>query len=239
MRYWKMDNCRSRDEKLYVCTPYTYCINNPIKHVDPDGEFPWIAGLIGAGIDYMSQVAANKLQGKSWSESLTNVDKGSIFTSAITSMAGVGLANVVDKAMKVSKIANAGAKVVNVTKVAGDVAIDATLSATSQLIENGQVDGKAIVADVVAGQVGGKAGDYTKNSYQNSAKGKTYHRQADHDRRVAGNNPRKSRADRTEQSAKRAANYGSSAKEAVSTSVSNTASEVTKKIIDTIDDKNK
>ena len=30
-----------QSEKLYTVSPYTYCINDPIKHRDPDGEFPW------------------------------------------------------------------------------------------------------------------------------------------------------------------------------------------------------
>lgn len=55
----------------------------------------------------------------------------------------------------------------------------------------------------MAGQASGVVGNYIKSSYQNSAKGKTLRRLADHDRRVAGNNPRESRAKRAEQSAKR------------------------------------
>ena len=50
-------------------------------------------------------------------------------------MAGVGLANVVSKAVTVSKLVQAGGKVAKTLTVAGDMAADATVSVTSQLVE--------------------------------------------------------------------------------------------------------
>ena len=111
-------------------------------------------------------------------------------------MAGVGLANVVSKAVTVSKLVQAGGKVAKTLTVAGDMAADATVSVTSQLVEKRHVGGKSVLTDVMAGQASGVVGNYIKSSYQNSAKGKTLRRLADHDRRVAGNNPRESRAKR-------------------------------------------
>lgn len=60
---------------------------------------------------------------------------------------------------------------------------------------------------------------------------------ADHDRRVAGNNPRESRAKRAEQSAKKAAGYGSGTAEAANTSISSGVSEAIKQL--NKDDKNR
>ena len=54
-----------QSEKLYTVSPYTYCINDPIKHRDPDGEFPWIAGLIGVEL-----IILPRLQLIGWKESL-------------------------------------------------------------------------------------------------------------------------------------------------------------------------
>ena len=68
-------------------------------------------------------------------------------------------------------------------------------------------------------------------------KGKTLRRLADHDRRVAGNNPRESRAKRAEQSAKKAAGYGFGTAEAANTSISSGVSEAIKQL--NKDDKNR
>ena len=99
------------------------------------------------------------MEGKSWSESLTNVDGKSILTSAVTSMAGVGLANVVSKAVTVSKLVQAGGKVAKTLTVAGDMAADATVSVTSQLVEKRHVGGKSVLTDVMAGQASGVVGN--------------------------------------------------------------------------------
>ena len=54
-----------QSEKLYTVSPYTYCINDPIKHRDPDGEVPLIAGLIGVEL-----IILPRLQLIGWKESL-------------------------------------------------------------------------------------------------------------------------------------------------------------------------
>ena len=38
---------------------YSYCLNNPLKYVDPDGEMPWLIPVIGALIGGISNVVAN------------------------------------------------------------------------------------------------------------------------------------------------------------------------------------
>lgn len=212
-------------ENMYSWSPYTYCLNNPAKYVDKDGNFPWVAGLVGGGIDYGFQVAANKLQGKSWGDSFTDIDMKSVLVSAATSMTGVGLGNVVSKGITLSKVAQTSTKVAQVAKVAGEVAVDATMSAASQMSKDGEVNTKQVVADVVFGQTGGKVGDKVMTKAQTSETGKMLHRQADHARRVAGNSPRPSRAQKANEAIQKAQHYGEKTKIATSTAISTAGSE--------------
>ena len=50
-------------EKMGAWSPYGYCYNNPMKFVDEEGEFPWLAALVGGAIDYGAQVTVNLYQG--------------------------------------------------------------------------------------------------------------------------------------------------------------------------------
>ena len=217
-------------EKYYEVSPYVYCLNDPVKLVDPDGKIPFIAGLLGGAIDYMFQVASNRFEGKSWSESLTDIDVKSVVISAGASMTGVGLANVTNKGIKAIKIAQTSAKTATALKIAGEVAVDATVSATSQYLKDGEISGKNVAVDVVTGYGSGKVGNFVKSSRQNSSEGKLLTRQVDHARRVAGDNPRASRAEKLRVATEKAERYGSDAANAVSTTVSNIGSEFVNKI---------
>lgn len=84
-------------EKYYSINPYAYVANNPMKFIDPDREFPWVAAIVGGGLGYPSQVVVNRIEGKSWSKSLTDVDVVSIGVSATASATGVGLVGIVSK----------------------------------------------------------------------------------------------------------------------------------------------
>lgn len=156
-------------EDLYQWSPYVYCLNNPVKYVDPDGEFPWVAALVGGAVDYVSQVAVNAIEGKTWSESLTDIDVTSVAISVVASATGVGLVNVFSKAAKASKVAKASAKVATVIRVSGESLIDASASAGSQALKTGDVDASSVIIDVVAGQTAGKIiGNSVKSSRQAS-----------------------------------------------------------------------
>lgn len=71
-------------------SPYVYCVGNPVKYVDPDGRvpalvIPLIKGAVGASIDMMSQISVSIANGKSFKESMKNLDLTSIGTSFIVS----------------------------------------------------------------------------------------------------------------------------------------------------------
>ena len=61
LRRWMMPDPLS--EKYYGISPYTFCNNNPVNFVDPDGEFPLLSNFAGAfvsaGVEYGSQVIGN------------------------------------------------------------------------------------------------------------------------------------------------------------------------------------
>uniref|UniRef100_A0AB33J0G4 DUF6443 domain-containing protein n=1 Tax=Prevotella sp. GTC17254 TaxID=3236794 RepID=A0AB33J0G4_9BACT len=70
-------------EKTFPVSGYTYCLNNPVNSVDPDGRFPFWA-VLGAGIDYGFQVYDNYQSGKSGYDAwIGNVDFVSVGLSAV------------------------------------------------------------------------------------------------------------------------------------------------------------
>ncbi|MEE0785103.1 MAG: RHS repeat-associated core domain-containing protein [Oscillospiraceae bacterium] len=76
---------------------FAYCKNDPINHADEDGE--WlnlvIGAVVGAAVNYVSQVADNLLSGDSFTKALTNnINVGSIvaagFSGALSAIPGAG-----------------------------------------------------------------------------------------------------------------------------------------------------
>ena len=224
-------------EKLYAWSPYMYCLDAPVRYIDKDGEFPWVAGLVGGSFDYLSQVAVNRLEGKTWSASLTDIDAKSIVVSAGVSMTGVGLVGVVNKGVKAAKIAQMGVKTARIVKTVGESAVDGSVSVASQILKDENVSAQSVVIDIAGGFIGGKAGNAVKTMKQNSPQGKLLLKQVDHARRVAGSTPRKTRVKRLKAAAQKAENYGGNAANAISTSASNIGSTVTKRLLD--DEKNR
>jgi hypothetical protein len=57
-------------------TPYQFGSDDPARYNDPSGKCPTclIGAAIGFAVDYAAQVAKNKLEGKSWSESVTDIN---------------------------------------------------------------------------------------------------------------------------------------------------------------------
>ena len=222
-------------EKMGAWSPYGYCFNNPMKFVDEEGELPWLAALVGGAIDYGAQVAVNLYQGKSISESLTQVDMKSVAVSALASATGVGLGNVISKGVAASRVAQASANAGKVLSATMDVAKDAAISTVTQLNKNGEVNVGELAFDVAAGKLAGNLGDKAKMAKQNSQTGKVLNRQADHDRRVAGEYPRTSRKERAEKSAEKAEQYGNKESEIVN-SFTNSTYDQLKKHLDLRDD---
>lgn len=48
-------------EKAIWTSPYTYCLNNPVIYIDPDGENPILGAIIGAFTEYAGIVGSKML----------------------------------------------------------------------------------------------------------------------------------------------------------------------------------
>ena len=132
-------------ENLNPWSPYIYCLNNPIAYVDKNGEIPFLTNLIGAavgaGVEYIGQVATNILTDpKIQFSDFTNIDIADIgiaagegfitsggsavrnaFAKAAVSVGSEALQNAVD--INASSKEGVSLKIHNTTEVVSNTAI--------------------------------------------------------------------------------------------------------------------
>ena len=139
-------------------SPYAYCLANPVKHVDVEGEFPFLANLVGATVgavtEYGSQVLSNCLKkGTIDGNCFTDVDYSDIAVAAgegfLTCGASTGKtilvkigSAVVKNAVDVKKDGDRGDQPKTIGEVVDDTFYDLKTGA---------------IVDYVGGKVGGKA----------------------------------------------------------------------------------
>lgn len=215
----------------YSLSPYGYCAGNPIVYSDENGE--WInfvvGSVIGAATDYALQVATNYVKGKKGLEAWTDVSGSSIAVSAVAGATGVGIATKVGKAMKVAKMAKGMKATIT---VGTEVATDAVVSATNQLVTTGEVDLKDVAIDATAGQIVGKTvSKAVQNKAQASRTAKVLHNQADRAQRVAKGS-REVRQVAADKATKKAENFGAGRATAAGVASSGTASTVVRELDD-------
>ena len=212
-------------------SPYAAMWNNPVYWDDPDGRCPWCLGaIIGAAVDYGLQVAVNFAEGKSGIDAFTDVDGGSILVSAGAGALSGGLS--------VASKVKTGSKLVKVaSSEVGESVIDAAASVTNQLVKDGEVDLVNTAIDVTVGKVvGKKVGEMAESSAKQSPKGKVLSNQLDRAERVAGNNPRPSRAQKVEQAKRAQAEHTATRTTATTVSSTGVASEAVKQTKSAITD---
>ena len=207
------------EENQETLSPYHFGGNNPVRYNDPDGKCPWCIGaIIGAAVEYGTQVASNLAQGKSLKESLTDVDGAAIATSALAGALSGGASSFVPK--------GAAGKVL---KEVVSTSIDAAESAVLQYNETGTVYLKTVATDVLTDKAAGKL---TGNVNVNSGSAvKTTEKQLNRAQRVAAGDPtsngRAATVNKLENKLANQKTANNAAQQAASGAVSNTAQGVT------------
>jgi uncharacterized protein RhaS with RHS repeats len=141
-RFYSNDPVGFRD--VHSFNRYAYANNNPYKYVDPDGEFPILGALFGAGLEVTAQLIAS---GGDFSQ-LTNAGNlARIAAAGVAGAIGVGLGKGVASISTAltSRIATSGAVRIgtNVSlNTAGNAVAGAGISVT-QNATNNIIDGKS------------------------------------------------------------------------------------------------
>ena len=150
LTWWSVDP--EADEQPWQ-SPYSYMDGNPIKNNDPDGDCPtcFLGALVGAAVEYGSQVASNVYDRGFTSEAFTDVDLADIGIAAVEGFVTSGA----------SAIRSAGTKIA--VKVATEViaevgknALDAKYNSKTGVVDKSVNDAKTVAINTVIGLTAAK-----------------------------------------------------------------------------------
>ncbi len=154
-------------------SPYVYCRNSPIIHIDQEGKFPLVSNIagaiVGAATDYVCQVAANAIINEGFStECFTDVDSKSILLSAGAGFISSG-ASAVGSSVGEAVAARTGSRIAG--NIAGRVAVEGTKYTANVVANNGNITQAA--KDYAAGKTAGALNRKPVNPTSNNKAVKT------------------------------------------------------------------
>ena len=202
-------------EKYYSVSPYAYCANDPVNMVDPEGNSPQVVGaVVGAGLDIVTQVGGNLIQGEKWYK----IDVKSVIISAGAGAVGAGL---VSKVRQVKALADLGKAAVVAGEALTEAAVSGAESIVKQYASEGSVSFEETLTDAAIGGGSSLFGSAAKSAKQASSRGKrelrTLENRLDRAERIArGNNPKASRQAEVEKAKNKIETYGDKRKSEVS-----------------------
>ena len=154
-------------------SPYIYCRNNPIIHIDEEGMFPLVSNIAGAAVgaatDYVCQVAANVIVNKGFStECFTDVNGKSIMLAAGAGFITSG-ASAVEASVGKAVAARTGSKIAG--NIMGKAAAEGTKFTANVVANDGNLT-KAM-KDYTFGKAAGALNKKTVNPTSNNKAVKT------------------------------------------------------------------
>ena len=153
LRRWMMPDPLS--EKYYGTSPYTFCNNNPVNFVDPDGEHPVVVGaVIGGAISGTAAI----IKGKSFTEVIAATAGGAIDGA----IAGSG-ALVFNKILKIG-LGTIGGGVGDIVEQGLNVAFG----------NQDKIDLKSKAASAAVGTISSGASEFIESGLKSMTKSVTY-----------------------------------------------------------------
>jgi RHS repeat-associated protein len=91
-RFWQIDSMSDKNNQESL-TPYQFGADDPSRYNDPSGKCPScvVGAIIGAAVDATAQVLVAKLNGKSWSDALSNIDYKEVAVAAVAGFVTSGV----------------------------------------------------------------------------------------------------------------------------------------------------
>jgi len=171
-RFWQIDSIADKNNQESL-TPYQFGTDNPSRYNDPSGKCPTciIGAIVGAAVDYTAQVVGNRLQGKSWSQSFTDINGKELAVATVAGAVTGGVSALYEDAAVAGTTLAISKTGANAT-VAGTVSV---LNQSNEAADQGKpldISPFKIISDIVTDKVtehlSGKIAPIKINAHESS-----------------------------------------------------------------------